>query len=71
MEKSTLKKIGVGVGVAAATVGLGYAAKKIFSGKKKKNTTQRLKARVMRKMLKIKDIQLSRKLFKEQLKGFV
>lgn len=66
---STGQKIGIGVGVAAAAVGLGVAAKKVFSGKKKRNQTQKLKSKIIRKQLKIKNLQLDRKLLREQLKG--
>lgn len=67
----TAAKVALGVGAAAAVAGAGALAYKYFTGKKKRNQTQRLKARIIRKQLKIKNIQLDRKLLKEQLKGVI
>lgn len=69
------RKVKIGAGLVGATA-LGYGAYKLgkkFLGKKgvKKKTSSiaRLKQRAVKKMLKIKNIQLDRKLLKEQLKG--
>lgn len=67
-QMSTTKKIGLGVGALALGVGAVAVGKKFF-GKRKRNQTQKLKAKIIRKQLKIKNIQLDRKLLKEQLKG--
>jgi len=69
VKLSTAQKVGIGVAAAVGVAGTAYAAKKIFSGKRKRNQTQKLKAKLIRKMLKIKNIQLDRKLLKEQMRG--
>lgn len=66
---STTQKVGIGVAAVGAAVGVGLAAKKIFGGKRKRNQTQKLKSKIIRKQLKIKNLQLDRKLLREQLKG--
>ena len=70
MPLTTKQKVAVGVGAATA-LGVGaYAASKLFKrGKKRRNQTQSLKAKIIRKTLRIRNIQLDRKLLKEQLKG--
>lgn len=67
---NTAQKVGLGVGALALGVGAVAVGKKFF-GKKRRNQTQKLKAKIIRKQLKIKNIQLDRKLLKEQLKGVI
>lgn len=69
---STGAKVALGAAAAVGAVGLGIAgakiAKKVFGGKTKRSSVQKLQKQIKVKTLKIKNIQLSRKLFKEQLK---
>lgn len=71
-RQSTGRKVALGLGATAGVAGLALGAKALFKAFKKKGrkgTMQRLRERVMKKSLKIKDAQLNRKLFKEQLRG--
>lgn len=62
------KKLALGAGVAVAGYGAYKLGKKYLGKKSRAGSLSRLKNRVMRKTLKIKDAQLTRKLFKEQMR---
>ena len=62
-------KIALGVAGASAAVGAGYLAyKALRAGKRRKVSNERLRNKVERNILKIKQIQTQRKLFKDKLK---
>lgn len=65
----TVQKIGIGLGSAVLGAGVGYATAKFLGKRKRPRGVAKLKSQVVKKQLKIRNLQLDRKLLKEQLKG--
>lgn len=65
---TTTGKVAIGAGVAGLAIGGAVLAKKLFKGKVRKSQAQKLRKRIRTNILKIKDMQLKRRLIKEQKK---